>query len=163
MSYLWRCSDGKPLPVSPDTQLSTHTNTILIPNEIYPVGVSWPNCYSDIFELIADDHDIVHVSYFIIKPRKYPAYIAKITFKRQGLPDTISKMNPSVRHFSSLISTKAAEDSDIQQNLFYFSSFHAIGEPAKDNKKIYKKKKKKTQLQMPVPEDERVIIKMRPN
>ena len=44
--------------------------------------------YSDLFELIADEHDIAHVSCFTVNPCdccKYPANIAKITFKGQDL------------------------------------------------------------------------------
>ena len=57
--------DGKPFPVSPDTQLNTHTDTVLIPNETCPDGVGWSDCSPD---LIADEHDIAHVSCFIINP-----------------------------------------------------------------------------------------------
>ena len=35
--------NGKPFPVSSDTQLNTHTSTVLIPHEIFPVGVTWPD------------------------------------------------------------------------------------------------------------------------
>ena len=56
------------------------------------MGVSWPNYSSDLFELTADEHDIACVFCFTINPRgchKYPANIAKITFKEQALPDSI--------------------------------------------------------------------------
>ena len=53
--------DGKPFPVSSDTQLNTHTGTVLIPHEICPVGVSWPDYSTELFELIADNHDFAHV------------------------------------------------------------------------------------------------------
>ena len=80
--------DGKPFPVFPDTQLNTRTGTILIPNEICQVDVSWPY----LSELIADKHDITHVFCFIINfrgHRRYPANTAKITFKGQDLPDNV--------------------------------------------------------------------------
>ena len=83
---------GKPFIVSPDTQLNTRTGTVLIPNKTCPVDVSWPDCYFDLFELIADKLDITHVSCFIINPRgcsRYPATIAKNTFKGENLPDSV--------------------------------------------------------------------------
>ena len=44
--------DGKPFPVSPDTQLNTRTGTVLIPNEICPDGFSWSDCSPELIELI---------------------------------------------------------------------------------------------------------------
>ena len=77
---------------SPDTQLSTHTGTVLIPNEIRPDGISWSDCPPDLSELIADEHDITHVSCFTINPRgcrKHPVNIARIAFKGQDLLDRL--------------------------------------------------------------------------
>ena len=54
--------DGKPFPVSPDTQFNTHTGAVLVPNEICPDGISW----SDLFELVAEEHDIAHVSLVLV-------------------------------------------------------------------------------------------------
>ena len=62
-----------------DTELNTRIGTILIPNEICPDGVSWPDGSSDLLKVIAYEHDIAHVSYFAINPcghRKYPINIA---------------------------------------------------------------------------------------
>ena len=76
--------DWKPFPVSHDAQLYTHTGIVLIPNEICSDGVSWCDCSTDLFELIADKHDIAHVSCFTINPcghRKHPVNIAIIAFK----------------------------------------------------------------------------------
>ena len=84
--------DEKPFPVSSDTQLNTCTGTVLIPHEICTVSISWLDCSSDLIELIADEHDIAHVSCFTVNLRghhKYPANIAKITFKGQDLPDSV--------------------------------------------------------------------------
>ena len=81
--------DEKPFPVSPDIQLNT-PGTILFPNEICPDGVSWSDCSPDLSELIADEHDITHVSCFTINPHghcKHPVNIARIVFKGQYLPD----------------------------------------------------------------------------
>ena len=81
--------DGKPFPVSSDIQLNTRTGTVLIPNEVCPVGVSWPDCSCDLLELIGD---IVHVPCLTINLHgccKYPANIARITFKVQHLPDSV--------------------------------------------------------------------------
>ena len=99
--------DGEPFPVSPDTQLNTRTGTILIPNEICPDSISWSDCFPDLFELIADDHDIAHVSCFTINPRGRPKYsvnIARIAFKGQNLPDRVYlggafyKVKPYIPH-----------------------------------------------------------------
>ena len=51
---------------------------------------SWADC-SDIFELIADVHDIAHVSCLPSWPPQvgYPANIVKIATKRQDLPDSV--------------------------------------------------------------------------
>ena len=46
--------------MSSDTQLNTRIANVLIPHEICPVGITWPDCSYD-FELIADEHDIGHV------------------------------------------------------------------------------------------------------
>ena len=84
--------DEKPFPVSPDNQLNTRTGTVLIPNEIWPDGISLPDCSSAPFELIANEHDIAHVSCFTINPHgchKYPINIAGIAFKGQDLPDSV--------------------------------------------------------------------------
>ena len=58
--------DGKPLPVSSDSQLNIHTGTILIPHKICLVGIRGPHCSSDLFELVADEHDIAPVSCFTV-------------------------------------------------------------------------------------------------
>ena len=71
---------------------NTLTGTVPIPNEICPDGVSWSDCSPDLFELIANEHDITHVSCFIINPRgcrKHPINIARIAFKGQDLPDRV--------------------------------------------------------------------------
>ena len=39
--------DWKTFWVSSDTQLNNRTGTVLIPHEIYQVGISWPYCSSD--------------------------------------------------------------------------------------------------------------------
>ena len=60
--------------------------------EKYKTRFSWSDCSSDLFELIADEHNIAHVSCFTINPRghhKYPVNIARIAFKGQELPDSI--------------------------------------------------------------------------
>ena len=54
----------KPFAVTANTQMNTRTGTILIPNETCPVGISWPDCSCDLFELIAEEHNTTHVSYF---------------------------------------------------------------------------------------------------
>ena len=75
--------------VSSDAYLNTRTGTVCILCEICPVGISWPD-YTELFELIADEHNIAHMSCFIINPhgcQKYPANIAKISLKGQDLPD----------------------------------------------------------------------------
>ena len=44
-------------------------------------------------ELIADKHDIAHVSCFTINPcgsRRFPANITKITFEGEDLPDNVN-------------------------------------------------------------------------
>ena len=79
--------DGKPFPVFPDTQLNAYTGTALIHHKICLVVVNWSDCSSELFELIADKHDIAHVSYFTINPRGCHKYSANITFKGQDLPD----------------------------------------------------------------------------
>ena len=84
--------DGKPFSVSSDTQLDICIGTLLIPNEICPDGISWFDGSPDLSELIADEHDIAHVSCFTINPRgcrKHPVNIARIAFKRQDLPDWV--------------------------------------------------------------------------
>ena len=84
--------EGKPFLVFPDIQLNTRTGTVLISDEICSGSISWPDCSSDIFELIAEEHDITHTSCFIINPRGhrwYPANFAKLTFKGQDLPDSV--------------------------------------------------------------------------
>ena len=75
--------DGIPFPISPNIQLNTRTGTVLISNEICPVVISWCDCSLDLFELIADEHDITHVSCFTIDPCgrcKHPVNIATIAF-----------------------------------------------------------------------------------
>ena len=114
--------DGKPFPVSSDTQLNTRTGTILIPNEICPDGVSWSDRSPDLSELIAGKHDITHVSCFTINPHgccKHPVNIARIAFKGQDLPDSayiggaFCKVKPYILPHAS---AKTAGNSDIQQN-----------------------------------------------
>ena len=106
----------------PDTQLNTCTGTVLIPNEIWPDGISWSDCSPELTELIADEHDITHVSCFTINSRghrKHPVNIARIAFEGQDLPDrvyiggTFYKVKP---YISPHVSAKTAGDSDIQQN-----------------------------------------------
>ena len=66
--------------------MNIHIGAIVMPPEISSVDISWPDCPSDLFELIVKEHDIAHVSYFAIYPCgcwKYSANIAKITFKGQ--------------------------------------------------------------------------------
>ena len=68
------------------------STTVLIHHKICPVGVSWPDCSSDLFELIADEHDIIQVSCSTVNPHgccKFPANIAKIRFKGQDHPDIV--------------------------------------------------------------------------
>ena len=82
----------KPSPVSPDTQLYTCTGSGLILNEICPVGVSWTESSSDLFEVIADEHDIAYVFHFTINPHdrhRYSANNAKITLKEKDIPDSV--------------------------------------------------------------------------
>ena len=84
--------DGKSFPVSSDIQLNTRTGTVLIPHEVCPVDVNWPDCSSVLFELIADEHDIAHAYCFTVNPHgqcKYLANIATGTFKGQDLPDHV--------------------------------------------------------------------------
>ena len=53
------------------------------------MDVGWPECSSDIFELIADEHDVTQVSCFTINAHghcKYSANITRITFKGQDKP-----------------------------------------------------------------------------
>ena len=76
-------------PLLPDSTLVS-----LPVSHIMPVGVSWSDCSSDLFELIADKQNIAYVSCFTINPRsccKYPANIAKITFKKLS-----SKVKPYI-------------------------------------------------------------------
>ena len=53
--------DGKPFPMSSDTQFNTRIGTIVIPHEICTVGISRPDCSTDLFELIVDELDIACV------------------------------------------------------------------------------------------------------
>ena len=112
----------KIFPVSPDTQLNTRTGTVLILHEICPMNISWPDCSSDLFDLIADEHDISDLSCFVINTRgcrKYPTNIAKVIIKVQDLPDNVytwavfCKVEPYIH---PLVTAKTAGDLDIQQN-----------------------------------------------
>ena len=65
---------------------------LFLPNEICPDSISWSDYSPDLYELIADEHEIAHVSCFTIISRgryKYPVNIARIAFKGQDLPDRV--------------------------------------------------------------------------
>ena len=76
----------------PSVSWYLRTGTVLIHNEIWPDSVSWCDCSPHLSELIADQHDITHVSCFTINPRgrhEHPVNIATIAFKWQDLPDSV--------------------------------------------------------------------------
>ena len=52
---------AKPFPGLSGTQMNICTGTVLIPHKICPVGISWLDDSTDLFELIADEYDIGHV------------------------------------------------------------------------------------------------------
>ena len=91
--------ERKHFPMLPDIQLNTYTGTMLISLEICPVGVTWPKYYSDLFKLIADEHD---------------NYIQRTRSSKQC--GTFCKVKPYIPAPSNTISTKRDRDSDIWQH-----------------------------------------------
>ena len=87
------------------------------------MGISWLDCSSDLFELIADEYNMV--SCYTINHgghRNYPANIAKITFKGQDLPNSVyidgafCKVKPYIPPPLHPVNVKTTRDMDTQQN-----------------------------------------------
>ncbi|KAG0712132.1 hypothetical protein GWK47_019124 [Chionoecetes opilio] len=85
--------DGNPFYITPDITLNTCTGTVAIHPHACPVhDKEWSNCAKPFLDLLEEGYDATAVYCYTIPPRgrrKYPTNIAKVTFKRQTLPDSI--------------------------------------------------------------------------
>ncbi|KAG0712261.1 Large neutral amino acids transporter small subunit 2 [Chionoecetes opilio] len=85
--------DGNPFDIMPDIALNTCTGTVSIPPRSCPVDdTEWSECADVLLDLLTEVYDAVAVYCYTIPPRGHrrsPTNIAKVTFKKQDLPDSI--------------------------------------------------------------------------